>query len=83
MRRYRADSSGITPNLGKYGRASGAASEATESEPDWLGDHGFLLGTDGLLSYDDLSAAWEALIYTRGARNFLQESQEEDFSLAA
>lgn len=69
--------------LGQLSEAYGAASEPTESAPEWLGDHGFLLGTEVLLSYDDLSAAWEALIYARGARNFFQGSRDEGFSLAA
>jgi hypothetical protein len=57
--------------LGQLSSEYESAAEATEYEPAWLVDHGFLLGAGVLLSYNDLSAAWEALVYARGACRLL------------
>jgi hypothetical protein len=51
--------------LGRLCHDYGRAAVATEHEPAWLIDHGFLLYAAMLVSYNDLNAAWEALIYAR------------------
>jgi hypothetical protein len=59
------------------------AAAATEFEPAWLLDHDYLLEATMLVSYNDLSAAWEALVYARGARNSLAEAPLDSFDRAA
>lgn len=49
----------------------------------WQVAHAFLLEPAMLISYNDLSAAWEALIYARGARKFLREAPLNSVDRAA
>jgi hypothetical protein len=69
--------------LGQLSRDCDLAAEATEHKPAWLIDHGVLLEAGTLASYNDLNGAWEALIYARGARQFLTKPPLDSFDLAA
>jgi hypothetical protein len=69
--------------LGQLYGSFSAALRVTPDQPGWLEDHGFCADdTDGPTN-DDLSAAWETMIYARGARRFLAHDQPQPTRLAA
>lgn len=68
--------------LGQLATRYIAAAEALEYSDEWLVDHGFLRPSS-LVSYGDLSAAWEALIYARGTQRVIALQPPDVILLAA
>jgi hypothetical protein len=69
--------------LGQLATRYAAAAEALEYSAAWQIDHGFLRHPAALVSYGDLSAAWEALIYARGTQHVIALGPPDPILLAA